>query len=375
MMGIAIISTYPPNRCGVGEFASYLRQGLIDLGETEVSVIAVADEYRTDYGPEVIRQIKSDNLKDYEVVAEFLNSDAIDAVILQHEFSMFGGPFGTYILELLKRLQKPVITTFHTIPQTPFTGGILASIASLSNKVIALSQYGRQLLHSTHNIIPEKTIVIPNGVPVFPTRTKEQLKDELMLTNKTTAMTFGLLTANKGIESVLFSIPEVAKTNSEFLYLIIGATHPKEVMLHGEIYRNTLSAIVDQLGIKDHVRFIPNYLSDREIMDYLIAADIFITPYHYLEQNSSATLTYAAYHGKACLSTPYFYAEELLGDGSGLLFPFNDISTLQNHLKYLVANPDIRTLLGDAVKKKTQNYAWIESANKYLDLIKPLKTG
>ncbi|MCI0764726.1 glycosyltransferase [Bacillus sp. TL12] len=366
-MAIAIVSTYPPNQCGIGEFASYLRQGLIELGEIHVPVIAVSDNYMTDYGDEVVHQIKSDNWSDYEKTLNYLNSDTINAVIIQHEFSIYGTIESNYINLFIQQIKKTVFITFHTI----LTDSIynLSSIANHCDKVIALSDYGRHLLVTTHNIPAEKAVVIPNGVPEYPIQTKEELKEKFMISNKTTALTFGLLSPNKGIELVLHAIPKVIQRHPEFLYIILGTTHPKELISQGENYRNKLLNLVNQLKINNHVKFIPYYLSDREIMDYLVAADIYITPYYFLEQNSSATLTYAAYLGKTCISTPYYYAQELLSNGCGLLFPFNDILTLQNHLQRVLANPNFRISLGDAVKEKTKNYSWIKCAKKYLDLV------
>lgn len=369
LMAIAIVSTYPPNQCGIGEFASYLRQGLLELGEIDVPVIAVSDSYITNYGNEVVHQIKSDNWSDYENAINYLNSDAINAVIIQHEYSIYGGVTCNYINLFIQQIKKPVFITFHSILTDSGIYG-LSSIANFCDKVVALSEKGKHILASIHNIPSEKIVVIPNGVPVYPTQSKEELKERLMLSNRTTAITFGLLGPGKGIELVLQAIPYIIKSHPEFLYLIIGATHPKVLQNNGETYRNELFNIVNRLKINNYVRFIPYYLSDREIMDYLQAADIYITPYQTIEQNSSATLTYAAYVGKACLSTPYYYAQELLSDGCGFLFPFNDIKALRSGLRYLVAYPHVRMSIGNAAKEKTKNYSWIECAKKYLDLVK-----
>ena len=369
LMAIAIVSTYPPNQCGIGEFASYLRQGLLELGEIDVPVIAVSDSYITNYGNEVVHQIKSDNWSDYENAINYLNSDAINGVIIQHEYSIYGGVTCNYINLFIQQIKKPVFITFHSILTDSGIFG-LSSIANFCDKVVALSEKGKHILASIHNIPSEKIVVIPNGVPVYPTQSKEELKERLMLTNKTTAITFGLLGPGKGIELVLQSIPYVIKSHPEFLYLIVGATHPKVLQSNGEAYRNELFNIVNRLKINNYVRFIPYYLSDREIMDYLQAADIYITPYQTIEQNSSATLTYAAYVGKACLSTPYYYVQELLSDGCGFLFPFNDIKTLRSGLRHLVAYPHVRMSIGNAAKEKTKNYSWIECSKKYLDLVK-----
>lgn len=368
-MAIAIVSTYPPNQCGIGEFASYLRQGLLELGEIDVPVIAVSDSYITNYGNEVVHQIKSDNWSDYENAINYLNSDAINGVIIQHEYSIYGGVTCNYINLFIQQIKKPVFITFHSILTDSGIFG-LSSIANSCDKVVALSEKGKHILASIHNIPSEKIVVIPNGVPVYPTQSKEELKERLMLSNRTTAITFGLLGPGKGIELVLQAIPYIIKSHPEFLYLIIGATHPKVLQSNGETYRNELFNIVNRLKINNYVRFIPYYLSDREIMDYLQAADIYITPYQTIEQNSSATLTYAAYVGKACLSTPYYYAQELLSDGCGFLFPFNDIKALRSGLRYLVAYPHVRMSIGNAAKEKTKNYSWIECAKKYLDLVK-----
>ncbi|OGX68286.1 MAG: hypothetical protein A2189_08780, partial [Paenibacillus sp. RIFOXYA1_FULL_44_5] len=363
-MGICIITTYPPRRCGLAEFSSYLRQGLLNAGETDVPIVALVNESGLNYSPEVIHHIRYGNLHDYDAAVPIINHSAdIDAVILQHEFSLFGGQDDDYLFNLLARLTKPVLTVFHTIPDSfpSRESEIIKNISHVSKRVICLSERGKQFLHAVCNVEPQRIAVIPNGIPDIGPRSQEQLKEGIHAKNRIIAMTGGLLNPNKGIELVLYAMPRVVRKHPEFLYLIIGATLPHELQSNGESYRNKLHALSVQLGIADHVRFNGNYMSNEEFIDHLIASDIFITPYRGRNQNSSATLAYAAYYGKACISTPYYYAEELLG-GVGLLFPFNDHRSLAYQLNYLLDTPGVIRAFGDAAKQKTKHHAWPEVA-------------
>lgn len=373
-MGICIITTYPPRKCGLAEFSSYLRQGLLSAGETDVSIVALVNDYNSSYGPEVIHQIKNGSFHDYEAAVDIINSPFIDAVILQHEFTLFGGQDDSYILNLLSRSNKPVITTFHTIPDSYPTreSEIVKALSHVNKRVICLSERGNHFLKLACNVEPDRIAVLPNGIPVIGPRSQEQLKEGIHAKNRIIAMTGGLLNPNKGIEIVLYAMPKVIRRHPEFLYLIIGATHPHELQYNGESYRNKLQALVVQLGIANHVRFNGNYLSNEEFIDHMIASDIFITPYRRRDQNSSATLTYAAFYGKACMSTPYYYAEELLGGGGGLIFPFDDYRSLAYQLNYLLDTPGAIRSFGEGAKQKTQHHSWPEVAKSYLQLIRSL---
>lgn len=369
-MAICIISTYPPRHCGIAQFSFHLRKGLLAAGETDVKIVAIVDDNDSDYGPEVITQIRHENLHDYYQAIQLINqSEDIKCVILQHEFGIFRGNEKL----LLQNINKPVVTTFHTVQKNPSPQmqEILTFVGTMSNKVVSIANYGKELLEVKYNIAPDKICVLPNGVPIF---TPSPKYDELvrLFFNRTVAISFGLLGPGKGIDLVLNAIPSVVAEHPEFLYVIIGETHPTLKKYYGESYRNDLYSIVERLGISKHVLFVNEYLSDQELVDYLLASDIFITPYRSMEQISSATLTFASHYGKACLSTPYFHAQELLGDGCGYLFPFTNVNTLSSMIKNLVSDPKLREELGAAVKLKTQHYSWDEVAKSYLNLVRSI---
>ncbi|MEI7024948.1 glycosyltransferase [Paenibacillus sp. y28] len=372
-MGIAIISSYPPRRCGIAEFTYDLRHAILSSGESEVPIIALTRDKADNYGSEVVFSVQQDRLEDYIQAAEFINrAPNIQAVSLQHEFGLFGGIFGNYIVELLSRLRKPVYTTFHTVINDPpeALSQTAIAIGNYSRRVITLSQSGIRFLQSTYNMPESKLVHIPLGVAAASEEQQQAtVKQKLGLANYTVAVTFGLISPNKGIETVLNSLPEVIKHSPQFMYYILGATHPEERRHHGEDYRNQLIEIVQTHGLENNVRFIPYFLSNEELLEYIMACDIYITPYLYKEQISSATLTLAAHQGKALLSSPYYYAEELLSDGCGMLFPFHDVPALTKQLNELIRNDDLRNQLGQAVKNKTASYTWPQVGRTYYEMI------
>lgn len=367
-MGIALISTYPPRRCGIASVALHLRRALLEAGEPYVPVVAlVKDPSDQLVGPEVVFQIHHHQRTDFRRAGRFLNTLPIRAVILEHEFSLFGGAMGSYVMELLQHLNKPVITVFHTITAnaTPLMVEMVRNVASRSAAVVALCERARGLLLSHFHVPVQKVVHLPNGAPLPPMDSGINWKERLGCQDRTLLMTFGLINPLKGIETALQAVAQVAPAHPELLYLILGATHPEEVRRHGERYRAELQNQVAALGIGNNVQFVNRYLSEEEVLQYLQATDMYVTPYLLKEQTSSATLAYAAFLGKALLSTPYDYAEELLANGAGYLFPFRDSALLAHGLRWLLDNPEARQSLGQAAKARAQEFAWPALGQRY----------
>ena len=370
-MGIALISTYPPRRCGIASVALHLRRALLDAGESYVPVVAlVKDPPDQMVGPEVVFQIQHHRRADYQQAAQLLNTLPVRAVILEHEFSIFGGALGSRVLDLLMHLRKPVITVFHTIlaNSNPQTVQMVRSIAGRSAAVVALCERARSLLTTLFRVPAHKVVHLPNGAPLPPADSGVDWKARLGYQDRTLLMTFGLMSPTKGIETALQAVAEVVPDHPELLYLILGATHPEEVKRHGESYRMRLQAQVASLGIGSNVQFVNRYLSEEEVLQYLQATDMYVTPYLIKEQTSSATLAYAAFMGKALLSTPYEYAEELLGGGAGYLFPFGDSARLAAGLRRLLDFPEERQALGQAAQTRAREFAWPALGQRYRQL-------
>lgn len=369
---IAVISTYPPRQCGIATFAAHLRQGLLAAGAPSVPVVALlrGEEDRA-VGPAVIGTIYQDLQNSYALASQMINRLAPRAVLLQHEFGIFGGEDGRYVLDLVDALRTPVIATLHTVPERPTASQryILHRLADRSARVVVLAKRALRMLSETYGVDGAKITYIPHGVPTPPPGSPAEWKRRLGLENRTVVMTFGLLSPGKGIEVAIDAMARAVSRHPELLYLIVGATHPEVRRRHGEAYREFLQSRIDALGLKDHVRFVNRYLTDRELLGHLRACDIYITPYPNRDQISSGTLTYAAFMGKPIISTPYIYAEELLGDGAALFFPFGDGDALAEHLMALAGDRTMRERLSLAARRRTARYAWDAVGAEYLKLV------
>lgn len=374
-MEIALVSPYPPRTCGIATFGAHLRQGLLEAGDTRVQVVPIAaGDIPQPAGPEVLTQIRQHRREDYARAAAILNQTSVQAVIVQHEYGIFGGQDGSYIIDLVTALDMPVLVTLHTVLSSPSTGqrDVLRALSDKAQAVI-LAERARTLLDTIYGIDPGRVCHIPHGVPEFSAAAANAAPDawrlQLDLDERLVALTFGLLGPGKGIELALDAVSHVAPLHPELLYVVAGATHPGELRAHGNAYRESLMARVKSMRIQDHVRFIDRFLEEQELFGLLAASDLYITPYPGKDQISSGTLTYAAYMGKAILSTPYVYAEELLRAGAGQLFPFHDATALASGLDALITDPVRRRALGAAAARRTRGFAWGRIGQIYRNLI------
>lgn len=378
-MEIALISTYPPRPCGIATFSAHLRQGLLAAGPVTVPVIPITPgDGLQPAGPEVLMQLRQHRREDYLRAAGALNESSADVVIIQHEYGIFGGPDGSHLIDLVKALQKPVIITLHTVMSNPSPSqrGVLRELLAGNAHAVVLAERARMLLQTVYGISGTSLSHIPHGVPEVSAEAAVATADlwsaHFAFGGRVVALTFGLLGPGKGIELALDAVAQAAPTHPELLYVVAGATHPGEISAHGEAYRESLQARVKSLGITNHVRFVNQYLSESELFGLIAASDIYITPYPGKEQISSGTLTYAAYMGKAILSTPYAYAQELLADGAGRLFPFGDPMALAAGLGDLARDATQRTRLGARVTQRTFGFAWKSVGQRYQDLVPSL---
>ena len=344
---VAFLSTYPPRECGLATFTQDLITALDDIGEIDTKVIAVTNEENYVYDSKVIANLNQHERADYIRTARELNDSDIDLLVIEHEYGIFGGEHGIYLLDLINNLDIPVVTTFHTVlPEpNPTQQSIIHAIGKKSAKVITMARNTKPILQSIYGIDPRKIEVIHHGVPKKPFQSRESLKKKYGYENKHVISTFGLIGPSKGIEYGIEAISKITKDHKDVLYLILGQTHPvlKEA---GDIYRHMLEELVEKYDLRENVKFINKYLSKDEIIDHLQMSDIYMTPYLSKDQAVSGTMAYAVGYGKAIVSTPYLYAKEMLSGGRGLLADFGDSDSMAYRLRNIIMNPDKKSTNG-----------------------------
>src|SRR5215207_3949923 len=339
---VAFIGNYLPRKCGIATFTTDLCESFTEqFLEIQALVLAMNDtEEGYKYPDQVRYELQQDDLFDYEHAANFLNQQAVDVINLQHEFGIFGGVSGSHILTLLRNVSAPVVTTLHTILENPQPEQlhVLKEIVRLSNRLIVMSQRSRKLLQEIYAAPPEKIEMIPHGIHDIAFLDPGFHKDKFSAEGRSVILTFGLLSRNKGIEYVIEALPEVVKHYPDILYLVLGATHPHVLLHDGEEYREYLEQRVHELGLERNVLFQNQFVNLKDLKEYIGAADIYITPYLEREQIVSGALAYTVGAGKAVISTPYRYAEELLASDRGIIVPFRDSKTISEKILYLLDN-------------------------------------
>jgi glycosyltransferase involved in cell wall biosynthesis len=367
---VAFIGNYPPRRCGIATFTHDLHRAVsIARPDIDCGVVAMTDSGRSyDYPPAVCFQIHSETIADYVNAAEFLNKAEFDVVSLQHEYGIFGGEAGGNIIELLSRLQMPIVTTLHTVlpHPTPVQHEVMGRIIDISTKVVVMSEKGREFLRFVHETPARMIEVIPHGIPDFPFLESHHAKEKFGYAGKTVILTFGLLSPNKGIETMLDAMPGIIKSCPNVVYVVLGATHPNLVREQGEAYRDGLMARVQALGIEDHVVFFNKFVEQAMLLDFISMCDVYVTPYLNEAQMTSGTLAYSFGLGTAVVSTPYWHAKELLSDGTGILVPFGNANALSAEISGLLTN-DVRR---DSMRKRayaaSRTMTWTQTAKRYL---------
>jgi glycosyltransferase involved in cell wall biosynthesis len=341
---VLFIGTYVPKECGIATFTFDLLNSVSgENNNVHCEVIALNDPSETyDYPEEVVFQIQRDKIEDYYRAADFINQSDIDIVCLQHEFGLFWGNAGDYIFALLSGINKPVISTMHTIIQKPEPEYRVSTekLIRYSEKLIVMSQTAVEMLKDIYKAPEDKIELIFHGVPDCPFNNCNKYKKKLNLRGDPLVLTFGLLSQNKGIESILDALPEVVSQYPDLVYLILGATHPVIKKNFGEAYRQYLQNKVSELGLEKNVVFHDKFVEKEELCDYILASDVYVSPYLSREQIVSGALTYAIGMGKAIVSTPYWYAQEMLSDRRGLLVDFGDTTGFRESLLHLIENPE-----------------------------------
>lgn len=373
---VTFLATYPPRKCGIGTFTHDLAKNVSkhygeDLSEKgDVNVAALNDQPGGyDYDSEVGFEINANNRLDYRRAADYVNLSDTKVINIQHEFGIFGGEDGDNLLPFLENVRKPVVSTLHTILKNPsgHQKEVLKKVCCESTKVVVLANKGKELLDGVYGVSPEKVTMIPHGAPDVPFLDTSYYKEDYGVEGRPVILTFGLLSPNKGIEVAIEAMEKVAEEFPEALYIVLGATHPHVKEKHGEEYRLNLEREVKQRGLQHNVAFHEMFVPLDELVKYLVTSDIYLTPYHSREQISSGTLAYAVALGNAVVSTPYWYAEELLADGRGRLVPFKNPDATAEAIIDLLGNEGKRQKMRRSAYEFGRDMIWHSVAASYRD--------
>jgi glycosyltransferase involved in cell wall biosynthesis len=365
---VAFLGNYAPRRCGIATFTTDLSDAIAaELPDADCAVIAMNDPgMRHDYGERVRFEIAESDLSSYRRAADFLNVGGTDVLCVQHEYGIFGGKAGSHLLALLHDVSMPVVTTLHTLLRTPSDEQrqVLDDIARVSTRLVVMSRYGADLLQEVHGVSPDKIDLIPHGIPHSrPVRASKML---LGLEGQKVILTFGLLSPDKGIEYVIQALPEIVRRHPNAVYVVVGATHPHVLEHTGDSYRRSLELLAHRLGVEANLVFHDRFVSLPELIEFLAAADIYVTPYLNSEQVASGTLAYAVGAGKAVVSTRYPYAVELLADGRGILVPNRDAGALGDAIAGLFADPAELARVSARAAAYGTDMVWPSVAQKYI---------
>ncbi len=368
---VAVIGNYLPRHCGIATFTTDLCNAIsAEYGTARLLALPVNDtEEGYDYPDRVRWSLGQDDVKSYQEAAEFLNFNNIDMVCLQHEYGIFGGPAGSHILHLLRGLKMPVVTTLHTVLREPDANQLMVmeEIAELSDRLIVMSQLSSQFLQEIFKVPGRKIDMVPHGVPDLPFLDPNFYKDRFGVEGKAVLLTFGLLSPNKGIENVIQALPEILSKHKNVAYIVAGATHPHILRREGEKYRASLQALAKEMGVESQVIFHDRFVSPEEMVEFIGAADVYVTPYRHEAQVVSGTLAYALGAGKAIISTPYWHAIELLDDRRGALVPFQNPEAIANKTIELLDTPAIRHAMRKRAYLFAREMIWKRVAQGYME--------
>ena len=368
---IAFIGNYLPRQCGIATFTTDLCEAIAAQYRKTTCIAMPVNDLEAGYAyPARVRfELTEKDLDSYRRAADFLNINNVDLVCLQHEYGIYGGRVGSHILALLRELRMPIVTTLHTILQDPDPDQrrVLKEIAALSDRLVVMSKRGVEFLREIYGVLPEKIDMIPHGIPDVPFVDPSFHKDLFGVEGKIVLLSFGLLSANKGIENVIAALPAILARHPNVVYIILGATHPHVVRNDGETYRLSLQWLAQEKGVEGHVIFYNQFVSLEKLVEFIGAADIYITPYLNAAQITSGTLAYTLGAGKAVISTPYWYAEEMLAEGRGALVPFRDPVALADQVINLLDNEARRHAMRKRAYVFGREMIWPQVARRYME--------
>ena len=367
---VAFVGNYLPRQCGIATFTTDLCEALADeyKGTACIALPINDTEAGYEYPARVRFELTEKDIGSYRRAADFLNINNVDMVSLQHEYGIFGGKAGSHILTLLRELRMPVVTTLHTILKNPNPDQrrVLEEIASLSDRLVVMSERGAEFLQDIYHVPEDKIDLIPHGIPDVPFMDPSFHKDLFGVEGKSVLLSFGLLSANKGIENVIAALPAILEKYPNVVYIILGATHPHVIQNEGETYRLSLQWLAHEKGVESNVIFYNRFVSLEELVQFIGAADIYVTPYLDAAQITSGTLAYTLGAGKAVISTPYWYAEEMLADERGALVPFSDPQALAAQVIDLLGNESKRHAMRKRAYLFGRDMVWPQVARRYM---------
>ncbi|MGA8014316.1 MAG: glycosyltransferase [Candidatus Dormiibacterota bacterium] len=379
------MSSAAPRRCGIATFSASLLAALRDTDPTVTCRIAAIEEPSVlrPYPSEVRWRIRQGHPDAYRAAAQAINSSDADVVNVQHEFGLYGvwtepqfiagrltdGAYEDHLRPFLEELRKPVVTTMHTVLPNPSPSirEAVRGIAALSDEVIVMASRAVELFATDYGLTKPPR-VLPHGMPVINPHGRQRFKAKLGVEGRPLISTFGLVDPRKGLQYMIEAMPEVVAQHPKVLYLIAGQTHPDLLRVQGETYRNALVAQTRALGLDDHVAFIDSYMAQRDIIELLLATDVYVTPYLDPNQITSGTLSYALGAGKAVVSTKYLHASEALSDGRGVLVEFRDAAQLAHAVSGILDDPAAKGRLEQAAFAYAHEATWPRSARAFLDV-------
>ncbi|MCI0534166.1 MAG: glycosyltransferase family 4 protein [Verrucomicrobiales bacterium] len=366
---VAFLADYLPRKCGIATFTTDLRCAVAaEFPAMQCLVVPVNDlAGGYDYPAEVRFEIAEEDLPSYLRAADFLNITDVDVICVQHEFGIFGGPAGSHVLALLRELRMPIVTTLHTILREPNAEQrrVMRQLILLSTRLVVMTERGRELLCEVYRAPAAKIDLIAHGIPNMPFADPNYFKDEFGVAGKQVLLTFGLLSPNKGIEFALRALPELIREFPNVVYIVLGQTHPNLLREEGEAYRLSLDRLAKDLGVQKHVVFFNRFVELEELMRFIGAADIYLTPYLTEAQITSGTLAYAFGNGNAVVSTPYWHAVELLADERGKLAPFRDAAAIARAVRELLHDEPLRHSMRKNAYKLGRDMVWSRVAQLY----------
>lgn len=381
-MKIICLSNYPPRQCGIATFTDNLVKAILNAAdihavEIDLEVTAMNDRGKNYSYPDIVKHSINEKEKyEYAEMATYINSSGADLILLQHEYGIYGGESGVLLLNLIRRLKIPIVSTFHTVLENPgfHQYEVLRKIAVYSSQIIIMNPLAIDFLTQIYHIRREKITCIEHGVPDFNIFKNRALPRSLEWKGRKIMLTFGLIGRSKGIETVIRALPLIVSKHPEVLYVVLGKTHPHVAQNSGEEYREYLMLMAEQLNLKANVIFINEYVSELDLMSYLKIADLYVTPYLNKAQITSGTLSYAVSGGCAVISTPYWHAEQMLADGRGRLFDFGDFNQFAEIVNELLGNPELLHQMQQKAFEYGKTISWSIIGKSYLDLFKTIIT-